>query len=150
MSKHNLYLAIVCYLFTSSILYAQGMVRIEPGKYRFIKTTKTNFDLVAATSTTEECITDHFIDPKSVLLSKENCKIQNMKSKNNSVSFDFSCDKTGEKSPLKGHADYSAEGNGISYQFTLKGSFRGKKLIVESSGTGERIGDCVPEHKPNE
>lgn len=138
-------ISIVCYLFTSSILCAEGMVAIKPGKYKLTKTTKTNFDTVAATSITEECITDPDIDPESILPSKENCKIKNMKSTENKASFDFICDKPGEKSALKGHADYSTAGNTISYQFILEGSFKGRELVVESSGTGERVGDCVTE-----
>jgi len=73
-----------------------------------------------------------------------------MKSTKNNASFDFSCDKTGEKSALKGHADYSVGGNTISFQFKLEGSFKGWELAVESSGTGERIGECVPEPEFNE
>jgi len=153
MSERNLvilFIAIVYCLFPHSILYAKGELAIKPGKYKITKITKTNFDTVAATSTTEECITDPDLDPESILPSKENCNIQNMKSTKNNASFDFSCDKTGEKSALKGHADYSVGGNTISYQFILEGSFKGRELVVESSGTGERIGDCVSEPKFNE
>ncbi len=138
-------IAIVFCLLPHSTVYAEGELSIKPGYYKLIKTTKTNFDIVAATSTTEECITDPDLDPESVLPNKENCRIRNLKSTKNNASFDFTCDKTGDKSALKGHANYSTGGNTISYQFKIEGLFRGKALIVESSGTGERIGDCVSE-----
>ncbi len=140
-----LFVAIIFCLLPHSIVYAEGELSIKPGDYKLTKTTKTNFDIIAETRTTEECITDPDLDPESVLPSKENCRIRNMKSTKNTASFDFTCDKTAGKSALKGHANYSAGGNSISYQFKIEGLFRGRALIVESSGIGERIGDCVSE-----
>ena len=152
MSSNNLrifYVTIVICLFLSSILYAEGKLTIKPGKYKITKTTKTNFDTEAATKTEEECITEPDLDPESILPSKKDCKIQNMKSSENKASFDFMCNEPGEKSALKGRAEYSTEGTTVTYQFKLEGSFKGRELIVDSEGTGVRIGDCVPEPEFN-
>lgn len=125
--------------------YAEGELSVEPGKYKLSKTTKTNLDSVPVTRSTEECITDPDLDPESILPSKENCKIQNMKTEETRTSFDFICTEHGESSALKGHAEYSAEGNIISSKIKIEGTYNGKELIVESFGSGERIGDCFPE-----
>ena len=137
--------AIALWLLAPVSLNAEGELSIKPGKYRLSKTTKTSFDTVPASRTTEECITDPDLDPQSILPSKENCKIQNLKTAQNSTSFDFTCTEPGKKSALAGHAEYSTSGNTISSKIRLEGSYQGKELIVESSGKGERIGDCVPE-----
>ncbi len=126
-------------------LYAQGELSIKPGKYRLSKTTKTSFDTVPVSRTTEECITNPDLDPQSILPSKENCEIKNLKTAPNSTSFDFTCDEPGKASSLTGHAEYSTSGNTISSRIRLEGSYKGQELIVESIGKGERIGDCVPE-----
>lgn len=131
-------------------LFAEGELSIKPGKYRLSKTTKTNFDSVPVSTTAEECITDPDLDPQSILPSMDNCKIQNMKTSQNSTSFDFTCTEPGESSALKGHAEYSTSGNTISSQIRLEGSYKGKELIVESIGKGERIGDCLPESEFSE
>ena len=125
-----LYIFIVLLLFSSST-YADGELSIKPGKYRITKTTKTNFDTVPATRTVEECITDPTLDPQSILPDKDKCRIKNLKSATNKASFDFSCEKSGEKSALKGHAEYSTQGNTILYEFRLEGSYKGRDLIVE-------------------
>ena len=117
----------------------------KPGKYRLTKTTKTSFDSVPASTTTEQCITDPDLDPESILPSKDNCKIENMIAGENKTSFDFMCNEPGKTSALKGHAEYSTSGNIITSNIRLEGFYKGKELIVESSGTGERIGDCIPE-----
>ncbi|MEM7009211.1 MAG: DUF3617 family protein [Thermodesulfobacteriota bacterium] len=126
-------------------LHAQGELSIKPGKYRLSKTTKTSFDTVPASRTTEECITDPDLDPQSILPNKENCTISNMKTSDNQTSFDFTCENVGKSSTLKGYAEYSTDGDKISSSIRLKGLYQGKELIVESSGSGERIGDCTPE-----
>jgi len=38
----------------------------------------------------------------------------------------------------------------MPYLFKLEGSFKGRELIVESSGKGERIGECIAEPEFNE
>ena len=136
---------ITVYLTLTQPTLAEGELSIEPGKYKLSKTTKTSFDSVPVTRTAEECITDPDLDPESILPSKDNCKIQNMKTANNQTSFDFICTEPGNKSGLKGYAEYSAVDNTISSKIKLEGTYKGKELVVESSGTGERIGDCVPE-----
>ncbi len=126
-------------------LYAEGELSIKPGKYRLSKTTKTNFDTVPVTTTAEECITDPDLDPVSILPNRENCKIQNMKAEQNKTSFDFICKEPGSTSALKGHAEYSTEGDIITSNISLEGIYKGEELIVKSRGRGERIGDCTPE-----
>ncbi len=137
--------AIAICLLTSSVLYANGVLSIKPGKYKLTQTTKTNFDTVAATRTTEECITDPDLDPQSILPNKENCKINNLKTEENKTSFDFVCSEQGKTSKLKGKAEYSTKDNTISSNIRLEGFYDGRELTVESSGKGERIGDCLPE-----
>ena len=133
------------YTLTPASLYAEGELSIKPGKYRLSKTTKTNFDEVPASTSAEECITDPDLDPESILPNRENCKIQNMVAEQNKTSFDFICSEPGNTSALKGHAEYSTEGDIITSNISLEGLYKGEKLIVESSGRGERIGDCNPE-----
>lgn len=148
MSKSKILLILIpisLYFSMTVPLYAEGELSIKPGKYKLSKTTKTNFDDVPVSRTTEECITNPDLDPESILPSKENCTIQNMKTDQNQTSFDFICNESGKSSTLKGHAEYSTQGNMISSQIKLEGTYQGKELIVESSGTGERIGDCFPE-----
>lgn len=148
MTKYKILIfniAIVICLLPSSVLYADGELVIKPGKYKLTKTTKTNFDTVAATRTSEECITDPDLDPESILPNKENCKINNLKTAENKTSFEFICSEQGKTSTLKGQAEYSAKDNFISSNIRLEGFYNGKELIVESSGAGERIGDCLPE-----
>jgi len=143
-------IAIVICLLPSSVLHAEGELAIKPGKYKLTKTTKTNFDTVAATRTSEECITDPDLDPESILPNKENCKINNLKTAENKTSFDFICSEQGKTSTLKGQAEYSIKDNSISSNIRLEGFYGGKELIVESSGAGQRIGDCLPEPEFNE
>ena len=138
------------YFIMTAPLYAEGELSIKPGKYKLTKTTKTSFDSVPATRTSEQCITNPDLDPESILPSKENCTIQNMKTAKNQTNFDFVCNEPGKSSTLKGHAEYSTKDNMISSQIRLEGTYQGKELIVESSGTGERIGDCLPELEFNE
>jgi len=138
-------IAIVLFALSSGVLHAKGELVIKPGKYKLTKTTKTNFDSVAATRTTEGCITNPDLDPESILPNKENCKINNLKTANNKTSFDFICTEQGKNSTLKGQAEYRTNENSISSNVRLEGLFDGKELIVESSGKGERIGDCLPE-----
>ncbi|MFA9408382.1 MAG: DUF3617 domain-containing protein [Candidatus Dadabacteria bacterium] len=138
-------IAIVLFALSSGVLHAEGELVIKPGKYKLTKTTKTNFDSVAATRTTEECITNPDLDPESILPNKENCKINNLKTANNKTSFDFICTEQGKNSTLKGQAEYSTNESSISSNIRLEGLFDGKELIVESSGKGERIGDCLLE-----
>lgn len=150
------YTILICSFATAILLLipvslcAEGELSITPGKYRLSKTTKTSFDTVPVSRSTEECITDPDLDPQSILPSMENCKIQNMKTAKNSTSFDFTCTEPGESSALKGHAEYSTSGNVISSKIRLEGSYKGKELIVESLGKGERIGDCFPELESSE
>ena len=145
-SKALITLILISFYFSmADPLYAEGELSIKPGKYKLSKTTKTNFDDAPVTRSTEECITDPDLDPESILPSKENCKIQNMKAAQNQTSFDFICSEPGNKSSLKGHAEYSTNGDKISSQIRLEGTYKGEELVVESSGTGERIGDCLPE-----
>ncbi len=148
MANFNILVTLILvafYLFMTESLYAEGELSVKLGKYKLSKTTKTNFDSAPVTRITEECITNPDLDPESILPSKENCKIQNMKTAQNETSFDFVCSETGKKSTLKGYAEYSTKGNMISSQIKLEGTYQGKELIVESSGTGEWIGDCLQE-----
>lgn len=127
-----------------SILYADGELSIEPGKYKITKTTKTSFDTTAATRTSEECITNPDLDPESILPNKKNCTISNLKSENHKTTFEFICKESGKTSELKGYAEYSAKSGSISSQIKLEGSHQGEKLIVESTALGERVGGCDP------
>jgi len=143
-STFSIYAVFALWLLSPPLLHAEGELTIKPGQYRITKTTKTNFDTVPATRTSEECITDPDLDPESILPSKDNCKITNLKSTADKTTFDFTCTEPGNSSTLKGYAEYGTTGNSISSQVKLEGSYKGQKLIVESSGLGERIGDCAP------
>ena len=146
MSKSGFYILLLTALFCGISLadsHSEGELSIQTGKYRITKTTKTNFDTVAATRTTEECITDPDIDPESILPNKENCKINNLKTSGNKTTFEFICKESGKSSELKGYTEYSTTNNMISSTVKLDGTFKGKKLLVESSATGERLGDCL-------
>ena len=125
--------------------HAEGELAIKPGQYKLTKTTKTSFDSVPTTRTAEECITDPDLDPESILPNKENCKIENLKTAKNKTSFDFICTEPGKTSILKGQAEYGISNNTISSNIRLEGVSNGEEFLVESSGTGERIGDCFPE-----
>lgn len=138
-------ISIALLLVCSTFVFAEGELAIKPGVYKLTKTTKTNFDLVPATRTAEECITDPDLDPESILPNKENCKIENLKTATNKTSFDFICTEPDKTSILKGHAEYSINDDTISSNIRLEGVSNGEEFIVESSGTGERIGDCFPE-----
>lgn len=143
----SLYIVVLFFLVSPTALYAEGELSIEPGKYKITKTTKTNFDSDAVTRTSEECITNPDLNPQSILPDKDNCVIKNMKTSQNKTSFEFICDEPGTTSKLKGQAEYGTAGNSISSKIKLEGTFKGKELIVESSGSGERIGECIPEPK---
>ncbi len=140
----SFFLFLILILIPASV-HAEGELSIKPGKYRLSKTTKTNFDEVPASTTTEECITDPDLDPESILPNRANCKIQNMKAEQNKTSFDFTCKEPGNTSALKGYAEYTTDGGTITSNIRLEGSYKGEELIVESSGRGERIGDCEPQ-----
>jgi hypothetical protein len=123
---------------------AEGELSIKPGKYEITKTTKTSFDSVPAERTTEECITNPDLDPESILPDKQNCEIRNMKTAANKTSFEFTCTEPGKTSKLKGYAEYGVNGDLVSSEVRLEGTYKGQQLIVESSGSGKRIGDCSP------
>lgn len=137
--------SVTLFLLCATVLHADGKLAIKPGKYKLTKTTKTNFDSVPATRTTEECITNPDLDPESILPNKENCEISNLKTANNKTSFEFVSTEPDKNSTLKGQAEYSTNEDSISSSIRLEGFYDGKKLLVESSGAGERIGDCLPE-----
>lgn len=148
MIKYNLFIINICMmlcLFMINLAYAEGELSIRPGKYKLIKTTKTNFDSAPVTRTTEECITNPNLDPQSILPDKENCRIENLKTAENSTSFDFICTEQGNSSSLKGKAKYSVDADIITSNFRLEGLYQGEELIVESTGKGQRLGDCLPE-----
>lgn len=138
-------ISIALFMVCSVVAQAEGELAIKPGQYKLTKTTKTNFDSVPATRTTEQCITNPDLDPESILPNKENCKINNLKTANNKTSFEFVCTEPGKTSTLKGQAEYSTNEDSISSSIRLEGFHDGKKLLIESSGAGERIGDCDPE-----
>lgn len=138
------YVLFVLWILPSGLSLADGELSIKPGKYRITKTTQTSFDTVPAERTTEECITNPDLDPQSILPDKKNCEIRNLKTEDSKTSFDFTCTEPGKTSKLKGYAEYSVKGDLVSSQVKLEGTYKGQQLIVESSGSGQRIGDCFP------
>lgn len=142
--RFSQYVLLVLWILPSGLLLAEGELSIKPGKYEITKTTKTSFDTVPAERTTEECITNPDLDPESILPDKENCEIRNLKTEVNKTSFEFTCTEPGKTSKLKGYAEYSVHGDMVSSEVKLEGTYKGQQLIVESSGSGKRIGDCSP------
>lgn len=137
-------------LISPTASHAEGELEIKPGKYKLTKTTKTNFDTAPVTRTAEECITDPDLDPQSILPNRETCKIENLKATENRTSFSFACTELGKNSTLKGQADYSINGDTITSNIRIEGVSQGKEIIVESKGTGEWIGECLPELFPEQ
>lgn len=148
MTKYLIFVINVCIglsLFTPNFVYGDGELSIKPGKYKLTKTTKTNFDSVPVTRTTEQCITNPNLNPQSILPNKDNCSIENLITSEKSTSFDFICTEQGKSSSLKGKAKYSVNQDSITSDIKIEGFYQGKELVVESSAKGERVGECLPE-----
>lgn len=139
----SMFIVFAFWFWSAAYVFADGELTIKPGQYKITKTTKTNFDSVPATRSSEQCITDPDLDPESILPNKDNCKIENLKSADNQTTFEFVCIEPSNSSKLKGYAEYGTNGNSISSKVKVEGTYKGQSLIVESIGTGERLGDCI-------
>jgi len=125
-----------------SSLAEEGNLRIKPGKYKITQTTQSNYDTKPQVVTKDSCIQDPVLNPEYIVPDKKNCKVKNLKSDGQKASFDLVCAKPGNQKALSGHADYSTTGTGLKFSMDLKGTFRGKPLLVSIYADGRRIGEC--------
>lgn len=145
-SKTKTVLAVLFAVFllpAASALSEEGVLKINPGLYSVEGKTKTNLDDKPHLKTSNVCIKESEIRPETMLPSSGNCTIRNLKSTDNTASFDISCDDPAGGSTMKGKAEYSTKPDFFTFKYELKGQSQGKEMTVVSEGKGERKGVCA-------
>lgn len=130
--------------FGSAMAKEYKTIEIEPGNYEVTETSSTTQAPKDTVKKKERCIKDGKIDPAGDIAKRDGCLISNYKTKGNSLSFDFLCDRGPGTTKIDGSAEYSGKG---------KKEFAWKKMVntqmsedmvfsISSTGKAVRTGDC--------
>lgn len=119
------------------------IIKLEPGNYEFSETSSTTQKIDNVERVTERCLTKDQINPAGVLAEKDGCIVSNYKSKGDTMSFDFLCDRGPGTSRVDGSATYSGGGKEFSWTKVVKTQMSDDlSFSINSKGKAVRKGDC--------
>jgi len=90
--------------------------------------------------TTTKCFPNQAFDPYEFYIENKDCEIINIEKTENEVNFDFDC-KNGVRANAKGHAQYSVDGDNISWTTEIK-NISGNDVDIVTKGAGKYVGTC--------
>lgn len=118
-------------------------IKIEPGNYEYTETSSTTQKLKDVEKVSERCLDRDTLDPAGDLANNDGCLISNFKSKDDTISFDFLCDRGPGTSRVNGSATYSGGGKEFSWTKEVKTEMsEDLSFRINSKGKAVRKGDC--------
>jgi hypothetical protein len=90
--------------------------------------------------TTTKCFSHKVFDPYKFYIENKDCKIMNIEKTENKVDFDFDCEN-GVRANAKGHAQYSVDGDNISWKTEIK-NISGYDADIVTKSAGKYLGTC--------
>ena len=134
MKRKGFFSVLIAVSFMFAGFALAGGVNMKPGLWEI--TTKINMPgMSMPPQTTTQCLTKDDLVPKSTSPNQE-CKITDMKTSGNTVTWTMKCSGQGGESTATGEVTY----NGDTYEGTMVMTQNGTKITMHM--TGRRIGDC--------
>jgi hypothetical protein len=126
-------------LLLSVATHAEG-IKLTPGKWQIEVTSSMSMMPQPIIKKLEECITADQLSPSELMRDTGSCKVSDIKSSGNQLSWKMICKHHGGE--MAGSGQFTSQGSQMNGEMQMAMDLSGQKLTILNKWNGKRVGTC--------